>query len=1357
MNAQLLSAPADFELPDRVAENIPRFTGRAWLLPELIKWWRGTDRFFVLKGGPGSGKSMISGWLAGYGPEPAAAEARQLLHELRSAVAVVHFCQANSLSLGPRAFAEAAVNQLLGKIPAFENAFLSTRPQYLLNVNVSAQNVHAGGDVTGIRNVTLGEASDSVNFNNGFIKPLRALYQQGYSLPLLVIIDALDEEVAYDGAITLAEMLTRTGDLPEQVKFLVTTRDDDRVTQHFGVEPFDLISNAPRNVDDVHAYAVGRMRASGADERHAVQIAERVAMAADGVFLYAAMVLDDFAGELLAKDGDADFSLPHGLPGLYRRFLQREVGVEDKGRQWQRIYRPLLGCIAVAQGSGITARLLEEVVGAEIDGALEVCKQYLAGPYPAGPFRVFHKSFADFLLEADAKDRYSVNAEEMHSKLATLLWSKFSSDWSVSDEYTRNALAIHLTEGKQYHRFDSFPDQRWLKARSGNQTLVDFGADVDRIWQATRSDPDREHSLTTGFRCALLRGSINANARNYPIAVLKRALELDLLSAEQLFSLQNDLPELEGARLAAAMLGSGKLKTRDISRAYASGLARIEFLPDVTQQVNAFAEIAKATTGPLQDKAIGEALHRVSTLRTPRARAHALQVMADAIPVENRGEFLKSWMAAIEEMPESEGPIRANGLKFLAPYADEPVADSAWSLAKSLGTGPWLDAGVLLLPRLSSSRRAAAAAELFKELLATFDALWNESRANAPTENPASVVDMLMNCLRELVPYLQNGDRRRLSTACAGWEPRMDPASRFRWAIEGVALLEPAASQPLLEVVAAIDSSHTRLMAYGWLRRIVSADVLAARFERIRADFATGPDETLERLQQLNLFLPFLPSAAQNPVRREMLQLALAMIGPDLSVNVNLASSVQLLKAVFAGLDAESGPDAVELAVRIGLIPFREELFAALAPRLDVDALRLAVRKLVTLKDSPACIEASSALARRLDGPLRERATQLAIELLPSMEPLWRARSIAAVLPALAPDRAQSLLREAIDLLLDAPLYASISFEKLAPFINGDTIDYAKSALERMRVDERLSQFEKAACQAILASRMPPLLREDYVTELLQGLHPSHSNFELRLKWIAAVANEKQLSIGLEMAIDLRPGRVKALALLSVTAKLRGSAQVFAMSEFMKALDSVDPLFERYVLLGKLASQLEVNEGRTLAEQVLQGFTQIESIEQRALILVEIAALLEASHAERLTEDLLRELPRHTEIERTRTLEALIPLLGLDQLVDANRGTLELPPGKARIELLTKIGRRLVQLWGPREPHPSILHTLGEILMAMRDSKRAEAIWFVARALQDDLALSNDALGRLFNDLDEIINRWSFDVINLPTGPQRVH
>jgi hypothetical protein len=78
----------------------------------------------------------------------------------------------------------------------------------------------------------------------------------------------------------------------------------------------------------------------------------------------------------------------------------------------------------VAQGQGLTTKQLAELVGKDIRAALRASKQYLAGELPDGPFRPFHKSFADFLLEDADNADFHIDPVTMHKRVAELYWTR---------------------------------------------------------------------------------------------------------------------------------------------------------------------------------------------------------------------------------------------------------------------------------------------------------------------------------------------------------------------------------------------------------------------------------------------------------------------------------------------------------------------------------------------------------------------------------------------------------------------------------------------------------------------------------------------------------------------------------------------------------------------------------------------------------------------------------------------------------------------------------------------------------------------------------------------------------------------
>jgi len=114
-------------LPSRVAENIDRFTGRAWLLPRILDWWDNSDKqLFLLTGGPGTGKSMILAWLSDFGPQPKDSTTQAQLTRVRSFVKAAHFCQASSRNISPQAFAEHIANQLTESVRGFADILAAT-------------------------------------------------------------------------------------------------------------------------------------------------------------------------------------------------------------------------------------------------------------------------------------------------------------------------------------------------------------------------------------------------------------------------------------------------------------------------------------------------------------------------------------------------------------------------------------------------------------------------------------------------------------------------------------------------------------------------------------------------------------------------------------------------------------------------------------------------------------------------------------------------------------------------------------------------------------------------------------------------------------------------------------------------------------------------------------------------------------------------------------------------------------------------------------------------------------------------------------------------------------------------------
>jgi hypothetical protein len=193
-------------------------------------------------------------------------------------------------------------------------------------------------------------------------------------------------------------------------------------------------------------------------------ITDRISKAAAGNFLYAQLVLDDLLGHPSRITSLDTLSLPVGLSEIYHSFLTERLGADEK--LWYAVYGPLLGLLAVAQGDGLHGRSLASIIGQDVTYELRVCQPYLEGNLPDGPFRLFHKSFGDFLLEFDDNEDYHIDQAELHARIAVYYLQPNDDDWSACDDYGLRYLPIHMIRGGQGQALRRFLlSYRWLQAK----------------------------------------------------------------------------------------------------------------------------------------------------------------------------------------------------------------------------------------------------------------------------------------------------------------------------------------------------------------------------------------------------------------------------------------------------------------------------------------------------------------------------------------------------------------------------------------------------------------------------------------------------------------------------------------------------------------------------------------------------------------------------------------------------------------------------------------------------------------------------------------------------------------------------
>src|SRR4029079_14341039 len=232
---------------------------------------------------------------------------------------------------------------------------------------------------------------------------------------IVILVDSLDEALGFGADNNLVQLLGVANDFPPQVRFILTSRsNNERVFDLVGPSRLDLIANAPANIHEVRPYVTGTLapppahlrtphppRRAPLPEPDRTTAALRIAAKSEGNFLYAHQVVDDLLSRGNAISDADTLDLPDALEGVYRKYLERELGANRA--RWNDVYRPLLGLIAVARGDGLTREQLIGITDLAEDTAsdvLGVCAPFLVGGNGSGtPFRIYHQSFRDFLLE----------------------------------------------------------------------------------------------------------------------------------------------------------------------------------------------------------------------------------------------------------------------------------------------------------------------------------------------------------------------------------------------------------------------------------------------------------------------------------------------------------------------------------------------------------------------------------------------------------------------------------------------------------------------------------------------------------------------------------------------------------------------------------------------------------------------------------------------------------------------------------------------------------------------------------------------------------------------------------------------
>jgi DNA polymerase III delta prime subunit len=542
----------EFDFSSYITERTRDFTGRGWILTELDRWLadKTSPRFFILTGEPGVGKTALAAHLIRSRPE---------------LIGGYHFCSARRGGwIDPVAFSRSLALQFSHRYSGFRESLLRHE-----GVQIDAHQaigVMTGGQAVNVLIENIQVVGEEATFNRLVRAPLKDVPAADATGQLIVVVDGLDEALAYNGATTIVDLLSRADDLPPFVRMVLTSRDERRVLRYWDHVPhFRIHAGGESNLEDVRAYVTLRLdRVMQTSSKTIEDIVHKSA----GNFLYVVHLLDTIERqpELLEQLD----TFPEGVDGVYRMFLNsRDVG-RDFGR-WESHFLHPLGILAVAR-EPMDENQLAELTGMDGQRVAMVLRdlwQYLSiEDSQPQRYRIYHQSFVDFLLDKQRSQDHWLDARNWHGQIAACYFRslpKESGPHSLPAPYALRHLSHHLfAAGMSESLFGLVESPFWCHCQyERDPTGSAYATDLDLALRFASQSGGRGLAKLVGY--AVTRASVVE-----PFADISPDLLAELVlvgRGDEAWNLAASIMNTKKGAAAFARIGAALWKREDSGRA----------------------------------------------------------------------------------------------------------------------------------------------------------------------------------------------------------------------------------------------------------------------------------------------------------------------------------------------------------------------------------------------------------------------------------------------------------------------------------------------------------------------------------------------------------------------------------------------------------------------------------------------------------------------------------------------------------------------------------------------------------------------------------------------------------------------
>jgi len=557
------------EFSDLITHYTADFVGRGWLVEQVqVLLDEPGCRFVVLTGGPGVGKTAFLAHLAATHPRWPRYFIRRDSKDLLlpgDANTFLLTVGGQLATLYPHLFhpknLEVVVRQRVGSVETGGEATgayieeLHASPFYRVALLVEQEIRQVAGKATGIeigRLVTEPRLMQMQDLQYlGLLDPARLLAQENPDSRIVVLVDALDELRYSPAEPDILRALCELPEMPPNLRFVISSRPEAflaRLLARGHAEELVLNVAGVDNRADLRTYTESVV---GGDEWKPVLEQEGLNPGAfvDGLlgkaagnFLYLKSVLGGIQQALEDPARRERLShllrveeLPADLGELYGYFLSFVVDwVKDSLGQyaWQKYLRPFLGVLAVAQEP-----LSEEQIIAFTDLKRETIRdlrrelrQFVETVDGQSPrYRIYHASFAEYLLNSEHNRDYWIDGQERHRRIA----DRYLNAWGglgaglpglqdpakrdLDGGYGLRQLAAHLEGAGRFQNLRSLvQDSSWYSARSKlDPSRRGYVSDLDRAFGVSVSQGNQVWPHLAAN--SLIRATLSGIAKYLPV------------------------------------------------------------------------------------------------------------------------------------------------------------------------------------------------------------------------------------------------------------------------------------------------------------------------------------------------------------------------------------------------------------------------------------------------------------------------------------------------------------------------------------------------------------------------------------------------------------------------------------------------------------------------------------------------------------------------------------------------------------------------------------------------------------------------------------------------------------------------